>query len=316
MKTLKHYFDVLERRIVRSILTNFLVAKWLSRHWLRLYLRLYYYNWIGKHLCYANPRDLNQALIKLSWQNSHNAILRELIPMCADKYSVRKYIAEQGYGDTLNKLYGVYDNVDDIDFNSLPDQFVVKMNNASGRNYICTDKSKCNWPEQKQQFAEWLKDNTFGWQTGEWQYGLIKPRIIIEKYMEDLGDISLIDYKFQCFYGKAYDIFVCYNRGNAKDDQVKTGEVCYDCYDLEWNRTENISPEWHKQRQMVTRPQNLQRMIQMAEDCTKDIPYCRFDVYEINGKIVFGEMTFTPHGNIVDFYTDTYLVKNKNLLRL
>ncbi|MCQ2076352.1 MAG: hypothetical protein MJZ20_04860 [Bacteroidaceae bacterium] len=234
--------------------------------------------------------------------------MRALIPMCADKYAVRTYITAKGYGDTLNELYGVYDNVDDIDFNSLPDQFVMKMNNASGRNYICTDKSKCNWSLIKHQFADWLLDHDFAWETGEWQYALIQPRIIIEKYLSNLGQKSLVDYKFHCFNGQVLSCLTCYDR---EDEFVKL-----DDYNLEWSRTEDILPSWHaKDRQMLPKPISYDRMIQMAEICTKEFEYCRFDVYEIDGKILFGEMTFTPHGGVLDYYSDDFRIRNKNLIK-
>lgn len=302
--------------IRRSIMGNVRIARFLSHHCLKTYLALYYENWLGKRMNFRDPEDLNQALIKLSYQNSLDPKMRELIPICVDKYAVREYITAKGYGDTLNELIGVYDKVEDIDFDALPNQFVMKMNNASGRNWICLDKSqaKSEWQKIKAQFAEWLKDTDFGWQTGEWQYALIKPRIVVEKYLEDLGSGSLIDYKAQVFNGKVLDFFVCYNRDNEIHEDGKAGSVCYDCYDAEWNRTEDISMSWHRNRQMVPAPKQLKRMIQMAEECSKDFPYVRFDMYEIDGKIVFGEMTFTPHGNVMNYYTDEYLVRTKDLL--
>lgn len=276
---------------------------------------MFYENWQGKRMNYHHPQDLNQALIKLSWLNSRNPKMRQLIPMCVDKYAVRDYITSKGYADTLNELYGVYENVEEIDFEALPNQFVMKMNNASGRNYICLDKTQCNWAEIMAKFAKWLKDREFGWQTGEWQYALIKPQIVVEKYLEDLGDQSLIDYKAQVFHGKVVDFFVCYNRDNEIHEDGKAGSVCYDCYDKEWNRTEDISMYWHRNRHMVAPPTQLKRMIMMAEECSKEFPYVRFDMYEIDGKIVFGEMTFTPHGNVMDYYTDEYLKRTKDLLK-
>ena len=314
MKSISHYIDTIRRQMTKRILRNQPLARFISKHCLKWYLTMYYENWIGKCMSFQNPRDLNQALIKLSWQNSRNPKMQEMIPICVDKYAVRKYISSKGYSDTLNELYGVYDSVDAIDFDALPNQFVMKMNNASGRNWICTDKSSEDWPTKKKQFAEWLKDTSFGWQTGEWQYKLIKPQIVVEKYLKDLGEQSLIDYKAQVFNGKVVDFFVCYNRDNEVHEDGNTGSVCYDCYDAEWNRTEDITSDWHPQRQMVPAPKQLKRMIQMAEDCCKDFQYCRFDVYEINGKIVFGEMTFTPHGNVMNYYTDEYLVRMKDLL--
>lgn len=315
MKSMKRYIDIIRSLVAKRLLHNQTAAHFLSKHCLKWYLGMYYENWVGKRMHFRNPRDLNQALIKLSWLNSHNPKMRKLIPLCVDKYAVREYIASKGYADTLNELYGVYNNVDDIDFGALPNQFVMKMNNASGRNYICLDKSKCNWEGVKEKFAKWLLDREFGWQTGEWQYRYIKPQIVVEKYLKDMGDLSLIDYKAQVFNGKVVDFFVCYNRDNdmAKADKYKP--VCYDCYDAEWNRTEDITADWHPQRQMVLAPKSLKRMIKMAEDCCKDFPYVRFDMYEINGKIVFGEMTFTPHGNVMNYYTDEYLVKMKELLK-
>lgn len=314
MKSLKHYYIVLRRRIIRSILQDKKIAYFLSKHVLKVYLALFYENWIGKRLNYREPQDLNQALIKLSWLNNHNPTMRVLIPLCVDKYTVREYISSKGYSDTLNELYGVYDSIDDIDFSNLPNQFVMKMNNASGRNYICMDRSRCDWDKVKLKFSEWLKDTDFGWQTGEWQYSLIKPKIVVERFLKDLGDVSLIDYKAQVFNGKVVDFFVCYNRNNSIDDMMQS--VCYDVYTVDWERTEDIQSCWHQNQQLISPPKQLQRMIRMAEDCCKEFTYCRFDMYEINGKIIFGEMTFTPHGNVMNYYTDDYLVKMKNQLIL
>lgn len=301
---IKHYCNVMERRIVRVILKNESIAKWLSKHWLRLYLRLFYFNWQNKHIHYRHPQDLNQWLLKTSWLNSKNPQMRELIPQCVDKYTVREYIMQKGYADTLNECYGVYERVEDIDFKSLPRQFVMKMTNASGRNYICTDKSQCDWQQVSNRFTEWLKDNMFGWQSGEWQYALIKPRIVVEKFLENLGESSLIDYKFNVINGKVYSCFVAYNRDN---NDAHSRQVCFDDYDLEWNRTDAIKDSWHTNRKLIVKPKTYDRMIEMAEVCSKEFPYCRFDVYEIEGKILFGEMTFTPQGNVLEFYKDEWL---------
>lgn len=310
----EHYYIVLRRKIIRPIMNNRKLAYFLSKHCLRLYLAMFYENWVGKRMHYCHPQDLNQALIKLSLKNSRDPKMRELVPMCADKYAVREFVESKGHGEILNELYGVYDNVDDINLEELPDQFVMKMNNASGRNYICLDKKDCDWENVKCRFAEWLKDTDFGWDTGEWQYSLIKPKIIIEKYLKDLGVGSLIDYKAQVFHGKVIDFFVCYNRDN--DFALADGctPVCYDCYTTDWERTDDITPEWRLQRQLIPKPKTLQQMIKVAEDCCKDFEYCRFDMYEIDGKLLLGEMTLTPHGNVVNFYRDEYLVKMKQYL--
>ena len=206
MKSLRHYYVVLRRRIFRSILNNKRISFFLSRHCLKLYLAMFYENWTGKILNYRKPEDFNQSLMRLSWENSKDKKMRKLIPQCVDKYAVREYISSKGYADTLNELYGVYDSVEEIDFDKLPNQFVMKITNTCGKNYICLDKSKCNWEDVKKMFSGWLLDVYPGWDTGEWQYDIMPPRIIIEKYLKDLGDKSLIDYKFHVINGKCRNI--------------------------------------------------------------------------------------------------------------
>ena len=309
MKSVEHYIGVLRRRVYRRILKNKKLAHYLSKHCLKLYLAMFYENWVGKRMNYRHPQDMSQELIKLSYLNSRDEKMRKLIPMCTDKYGVREYIKSKGYEDILNELYGVYDNVEDIDFDILPNQFVMKMTNACGLNWVCTDKSQADWPTIKKKFIEWLKDDDFAWETGEWQYAMIKPRIIVEKYLKDLGENSLVDYKLHVIRGKAYGFFIGYNRDtDIMHDPTKRG-VCFDCYTPEWKLTEDITPEWHPNRMIIPKPKSLKRMIQIAEDCSKEFDYCRFDMYDINGKIVFGEMTFSPHGGVLDYYTDEYQKK-------
>ena len=301
-----HYRNI----ITRSILRNASLSHFLSIHCLKLYLTLMYENWTGKRMDFNHPQDLNQALIRLSWLNSRNHRMRQLIPMCVDKYAVRDYIASKGYGDTLNELYGVYDNVNDIDFDSLPNQFVMKMTNASGRNWICKDKTKADWDAMKMQFAEWMQDHEFGWQTGEWQYSLIQPRIVIEKYLSSLGELSPIDYKFQCFHGEPTSCFVGYDR----DPQDTHGKVCFDDYDINWNLTERILPWWHPKRRVLPKPSSWEKMVEIAKKLSAGFEYVRVDLYEVEGKVLFGELTFTPQGCVQEFYTEEYLQSAKNWL--
>lgn len=306
MKTISHYWNVIQRHIVKIVLNCRYVAYWLSTHHLKTYLKCFYFNWLYKWPNLDNPEDFNHWLMRTSWLNSKDINMRKLIPQCVDKYAVREYITKMGYADTLNELIGVYDNVDDIDWEKLPNKFVMKMNNASGRNYICTNKeeAKNQWKDIKAKFAEWLKDTTFGWKSGEWQYSLIKPRIVVEKFLENLGESSLIDYKFNVIKGKVYSCFVAYNRDN---NDAHNRQVCFDDYDRDWNRTDAIKDGWHINRKYIPKPQCFGRMVEMAEKCCENIPYCRFDVYEINRKILFGEMTFTPQGNVLEFYKDEWL---------
>lgn len=314
MKSVEHYWGVLRRRLYRRVLKNKKLAHYLSKHCLKLYLAMFYENWVGKRMSFCHPKDMSQELIKLSYKNSKDEKMRRLIPMCTDKYAVREYMESVGHGEILNELIGVYNSVDEIDIDSLPNQFVMKMNNASGRNWICADKSKADWLIIKQMFADWLKDTDFGWETGEWQYALIKPRIIVEKYLAPLGDEDVVDYKLHVIKGKAFGFFIGYNRDNDILHKPTGKGVCFDCYDIDWNRTEDITQEWHQERRLIPKPKMLKQMLQIAEECTREFDYCRFDMYEIDGKIVFGEMTFSPHGGVLDYYTEEYLKKMQQFM--
>lgn len=304
MRSIKHYIYWLKRDFTRLIINSECLSLFLSRYFLKLYVSLWYYNWLGKWPNLKHPNDLNEALLAISVRN-HSSPNGNAIVKCTDKYAVREYISSHGYQDTLNELYGVYDNVEDIPFDKLPNQFVMKMNNASGRNLICNDKEKLDIFQVKQQFQSWLKDKTFGLRSGEWHYSRIKPKIVIEKYLENLGESSLIDYKFNCFAGKVYSCFVAYNRNPEKAHE----EVCFDDYDISWRRSDNIKDIWHKDRKFIPKPQQFDRMVKMASELSKPFKYVRFDVYEVDGKILFGEMTFTPQGCVLEFYKDTFLKK-------
>lgn len=302
MKSVGHYFYWFRRDVVKMLLSIKPLCLFISKHHLKAYLSIFYFSWTGRKVNWDDPEDFNQWLLKTSLNNSRGSD-RFKIAECVDKYGVRGYVEACGYADTLNGLIGVYSDVDDIDFDALPDKFVMKMNNASGRNLICHDKSSVDWPAEKAKFRYWLKDREFGLLTGEWQYSLIEPKIVVEKYLSALGEASLTDYKFNCIGGKVYSCFVGYNRN--PDDPHR--EVCFDDYDLNWERTESIKPEWHKNRRLIPKPVNYDMMVKMAEEMCSGFDYCRFDVYEVDGKVYFGEMTFTPQGCILEFYTDKFL---------
>ncbi len=308
MKSIFHYSYWIKRDFVRWTIKHESWRIWLVKHNLSLYLKMFYYNWQGKWPNLKHPTNLNEALMRLSVKHQKDKVKRDFIVKCADKYAVREYVEQMGYGDTLNELYGAYNNVDDIDFDALPNQFVMKMNNASGRNFICKDKRFIDIIKIKAQFKEWLNDDKFGLASGEWQYSLMKPMIVIEKYLSNLGESMLIDYKFNVIGGNVYSCFVAYNRNaiNAHND------LCMDNYDINWNRTEASKEQWHKDRRLIPKPKNYERMLKMASDLCGTFPYVRFDVYEVDGYIIFGEMTFTPNGCVLDKWNDDFLVKAYN----
>lgn len=259
--------------------------------------RIWYMFRDGRRPNFENPTEFNERLMALNLKNYKDDKMRKLITQCADKYAVREYVEKKGFGDILVECYGVFDSFDEIDFDKLPNQFVMKTTNASGQNYICLDKSKMDVPAVKKQFEEWMggtKD--FGLTTGEWHYSLIKPRIIIEKYMSMLGEnMSLVDYKFHCINHQVYGEYVCYDR------IVNTHTVNYDHYDADWNLTDGVFPQFHPHQRLLPKPKDFEKMKEIAVALSSEFEYVRVDMYDIDGNIYFGEMTFTPMGNYLPY---------------
>ena len=213
------------------------------------------------------------------------------MPDLADKFKVREYIKAKGYGHTLNNLYGVYDKFDDIDFNNLPDRFVLKANHGCGFNMIVKDKKTFNIHKARKQFNRWMRMNFF-YYTREWVYKKIDRKIICEKYLENIEYDDLIDYKITCIYGKVKCIDAMYGRNN--------GGYLYEPFDRDWvPQKPNCGPH-NKFVGEIEVPKSSchDEMIKMAEAVSKDFPHLRVDVYIINNQLIFGELTFFPGGGI------------------
>lgn len=240
----------------------------------------------------------------LSGKKYDEALLGEakLRILCADKFRVREYVKSKVGENTLVSLIGAYDTIDEVDFNGLPKAFVLKMNNASSRNFICKDKSKIDIGQVKLIFREWQNECTYGASIGEWHYSFIQPKIVCEEYLDALGEVSVIDYKFHCFKGKVHSCFVCYDR-----DPI-SHEVIYDHYDINWNHTEATRPIFRKNERPIPKPKHYEEMLVIASKLSSNIPYCRVDLYEVNDKVYFGEITLTPMANLQVCYEPSMLL--------
>lgn len=277
----------------------------LSCYFPKLFLKYYYWNWVGKFPDFNKPEDINQYLLKSSLVHRND----KLRSQCADKYAVRAFVKERVGGSVMVKCLGVYEKFNDIDFNSLPEAFVMKMTNASGRNFICTSKKDVDLTGLEKKFNSWLKDTSFGISSGEWHYARIKPRIIIEQYLSEIGEKSLIDYKFHCFNGNVASCLVAFDR----DAELAHNKVCLDDYDLQWNRTGNMKEEYNPTGRMIPRPNLLDEMVSIASRLSVGFDYVRVDLYDLIvenvEKVLFGELTFTPNGNVMCYYKQEYLDK-------
>lgn len=256
------------------------------------YLQLKYRLIMGRKLDLKNPKTFNE---KLQWLKLNDR--RQEYTMLVDKYEVRQHIKETIGEEYLIPLIGVYNNFDEIDFDVLPNEFVLKPNHTSGDVFICRDKSKINYRELKSEVDKWLQRDYY-WLHREWPYKNVQPKIVCEKYMVDESGIDLKDYKFMCFNGEVKCSFVGLNR------QSETG-LNIDFYDLDW---ELMPFERHYPNSGIKleKPKNYEKMIRLAELLSSELPFVRVDFYEINGKMYFGELTFYPGSGFEGFTPESY----------
>ena len=257
---------------------------------------------LKKELDLKNPRDLNE---KIMWLKHHTYWNSKLIATCADKYEVRNYVKECGHESILNKLYGVYDSIDQINWEILPDQFVIKTTNASRTNIVCTDKKQLERENIEKTLEKSLK-TIFGKTTAEFQYALMKPRVIIEKYLgKENGELPM-DYKIWCFHG--IPKYVIIHSGREK------GIHSVRMFDMNFQEVYFLKNSDNSIKQL--RPDNFEKMIEVARDLSQAFPFVRVDLYDVNNQIIFGELTFTPGSGVIPFFKDEALLEMGKHLKL
>ena len=236
----------------------------------------------GKTFDFENPQTLCQ---KLQWLKYHYN--NPLMTQCADKYAVRQFVEDAIGGEYLNDLIGAYDSVNEIDFNALPNQFVLKVNWGSGQNIICSDKSAANLREYKKQLRSWLKPlSNHYYFSLESSYKDIKPKIICEKF---LGS-EINDYKIMCFNGEPQFLWVDVGRFTQHQRNV---------YDLNWEQID-ASINYPKSPNTIQRPEQLDKMLELARQLASPFPFVRVDFYIHENKILFGELTFFPEAGLMN----------------
>lgn len=217
-----------------------------------------------------------------------------LVSKAAGRAGVREYLTEKGFEKYLIPIYGVFDKFDDIDFDKLPDQFVMKCTHACAFNQIVLNKTIFNKEESRKKFNKWLKTN-YGKKTVERHYSPIKPQIIIEKYLGSAEKLP-VEYKIHVFNGKAKYMYVVTGRGK---------DIRYNNYYIDWTPFDGAQFNgWKKREEGVPVPSNWKEMVQLAEEMAKDFPFVRVDLYNIDGKIYFSELTFTPAKGTLIFDDD------------
>lgn len=212
-----------------------------------------------------------------------------------DKYKVREWVEQKIGREYLIGLLGVWDSFDEIDFSKLPDRFVLKTNHGSGTNLIVKDKCSLNLRNARQKFKDWL-DTDFGYKSLELHYSAITPKIIAEEYIEtELGELQ--DYKFLCFDGQPYFCWVDMGRYSNHTRNV---------YNLEWELqpwNQETYPHYDKP---IEKPENFEKMVEIAKVLAQDFAHVRVDLYNVDGRIYFGEMTFTNGGGFDRILPEEY----------
>ena len=255
----------------------------LSKPFYEKALEKWYFIWTDRKLNLKNPVTYND---KLNWLKLYEHDERKTI--YSDKYAVRDYVAKTIGEQYLVPLLGVWDDPNQIDFNQLPNRFVLKANHSSGCNLVVTNKATLDIPKAVKRMQMWLRKK-HSFQNLELYYDGIKPRIIAEEYLENTGG-ELDDYKVWCFHGKAH--YILY----ITDRHIGTRLAFFD---LNWNKM----PWGNPLTRNVEKPNNLEELIRIAEKLAADFNHVRVDFYRLNnGQWKFGEMTFTHSGGRAVFH--------------
>ena len=259
----------------------------------KMHLRLMYRAHTGKKLDLKHPKTYNE---KLQWIKLNDR--RPLYTQIVDKYAVREYVQEKIGDEYLVPLLGKWDNPEDINFDRLPEQFVLKCNHDSGSVIICDSKADFDEVKAKKKLAQCLKRGTYIYGR-EWPYKNVKPCIIAEQYLVDEETAELRDYKFFVFDGVVKAMFI------ATDRQSQERPTAFDFFDVEYNHID-MRHGHPNAPYLPEKPLNFDKMKELAMKLSQDIPEVRVDFYEVNGKIYFGEMTLFHHGGFTPFDPDDY----------
>lgn len=243
-----------------------------------------YYFKFHRRLDLNDPKTLNEKILWLKFNTYWN---NSLVKQCADKYCVREYIKEKKCSEILNDLIGVYESVEDIQWDSLPKSFALKLNVGCGKNIIVLNKDELNISETKKILKKWLKEKDHYLGYSEMQYKGVKPYILIEKYLGGENGELPTDYKFYCFNGKAKYVMVCI-------DRVKGKHAKFYYFDENWKMMPFTEDALREPNKVISKPNGIDEAFKYAGILSSEFPFVRADFYIIHGKVYFGELTFTP----------------------
>ena len=268
-----------------------------------LYLRLFYFFQMGQVLHLKRPRKFTE---KIQWLKLHDR--NPLHTMMVDKILVKDYVKEKIGADVVVPLLNVYDSLDEIDLDSLPDRFVLKTNHSGGNMgvVVCKDKKTFDFNEAKSKLSYSLQSSAYDLLL-EWPYKDVKRKVFAEKYLEDETG-NLMDYKFICFNGEPKIVHICPDRNSG-------GKIHFDYYDLDWKKLP-FTIEHPNSDILIPKPKSFDKMLNYARLLSKDMPLARIDFYEVNGQPYFGEITFFPYSGLEWFDKEEWNLRLGNWIKL
>ena len=286
------------KKLIRKRKTRIRILQILNSIPDEIMVKIQYYLKTGRKLDLSDPKRFTE---KLQW---YKLFYRDsLMEMCVDKYEVRKYVEKCELKNILNDLYGIYNTPEEIDFDRLPDSFVLKDTLGGGGNSIILVRDKKSLDKKKiiKQMWKWVNEPTNKKHPGrEWVYEGKKHRIIIEKYIDsNVWEGGLVDYKFFCFNGKAEYLYVI-------SDREVMGKVELGIYDAAYRKQSVQRKDEKPLMRNIKKPRNYNELKNVAEILAQPFPEARIDLYDTDGKIIFGEITFFDGSGYVVFEPDDF----------
>lgn len=278
--------------------------QFLKFHFPFLWSKYLYKTTLGKVANFNKPNDLNEKILWLMFFTDTT-----LWTLLADKYAVRQYVRDRIGEKYLIPLLGKWDCAEDIDFELLPEKFVIKPNNGSYDTIICRNKRDADIDEIRKKMAYSLS-HKFGYENAEPHYLNILPCIVAEEFLETDEIGGLKDYKIWCFNGKPHCVFLCANR----DNEHHRADFVY--YDLNWQSHIEYLNDKYASSFESPRPENLDELLLVAAKLSQGLPQVRVDLYEVKGKIYFGEMTMSSNFGMMPYFTSDALVEMGKLVEL
>ncbi|MFR2300305.1 MAG: ATP-grasp fold amidoligase family protein [Clostridium paraputrificum] len=279
------------RRKMQVLAFDIFGPKFMSKVYFRIVLK--------QKLNLKEPKTFNE---KIQWYKLNTCHQDERIIICSDKLRVREYLDKKGLLEYQVPLLGDWESTDQIEWDKLPQRFVIKCNHGCAYNIICKDKSEIDLSKVERKLTRWLNES-FGKFNAEIHYDKIKPCILCEEYLDNDG-LPLVDYKIHCFNGVPKFILICSEREGNKSN--------YNYYDLNWDRLDystTLTKDFKK-------PDTFSKMLEISKIIAEDFPFVRVDFYDIKGKLMIGELTFVPAGGLDDTLPKKADLEIGNMLNL